>query len=396
MWQQLKKLFERVFGSNTVSTVPNEDEVAPKTPSTHQYEVLTESPWGVPVLDVQPLTRHVVTTTRNPENARNSVSYRGDEGPEFSRQALEGTRTTTMELRIPIDGEVFNGAIHKPAAMEEKWVLFLQDGELLFVRSWTRKLAVRAQVEFTDNEAIVRSAHGVFTDSDETPEYTQAFLEYLLRDYGLGEGLPMPIPFPFEHRHHEAALFAFSLVGHTARFVTHHRPVLAPPYQPLRTVNALHLAVAQKDLAAVDTAIGSGISLDVLATDGLAPMHWAVGFGTDVVAGLLDRGAEVDVRSDEGATPLMQAVQGRDDDAVNLLLERGASARAVDERGFSALHRAAEMGQEHTARSLLDAGADPMCLAGEHTPLTLARTTGEAAIVEMLEAAVDQGKTDST
>lgn len=394
MWQRLKELFQRLLGSKTASVVPDEDEVLPESSSKHQYQVVTESPWSVPVLDVQPLTQHVVTMTRNPEYAQNSVSYRGDEGPEFARQTLKGTRTTAMELRIPVDGEVFNGVIQKPSAMEEKWVLYLQDGELLFVRSWTRQLAVRAQVEFTDDEAIIRSARGVFTDSDETPEYTQALLEYLLRDYGLGEGLPMPIPFPFEDSHHEAALFAFSLVGHTARFVTHRRAVLAPPHRPLRTVNELHLAVAQKDFAAVDAAIDSGIPLDVVATDGLAPLHWAVGSGADVVVGLLDRGAEVDVRSDQGATPLMQAVQGREDDIVNLLLGRGASARAVDERGFSALHRAAEMGQEHMARRLLDAGADAMCLAGEHTPLTLARGAGETAIVEMLEAAVERAKTD--
>ena len=101
---------------------------------------------------------------------------------------------------------------------------------------------------------------------------------------------------------------------------------------------------------------------------------------------LLGRGCPVDVRSAEGATPLMNAVQSRNAWQVALLLDRGADPNAADERGFTALHRAAEMGQLNLVRLLLRRGAKAHPKAEGQTPLSLAEGRREMLIVELLKA----------
>lgn len=102
---------------------------------------------------------------------------------------------------------------------------------------------------------------------------------------------------------------------------------------------------------------------------------------------LLDRGPPADVRSAEGATPLMNAVQSTRLDAVNLLLDRGADANARDDRGFTALHRAAEMGLVDIVRLLLERGAEPGPEAAGHTPRAFAQERGHADVLALLDAA---------
>jgi ankyrin repeat protein len=100
---------------------------------------------------------------------------------------------------------------------------------------------------------------------------------------------------------------------------------------------------------------------------------------------LLERGSPVDVRSENGGTPLMLAVEKDLQDRIAFLLERGADPDARDLRGFTALHRAAEMGHLEAARSLLERGATPAPVAGGHTPRSLAEGRGERELVALLD-----------
>ena len=67
-------------------------------------------------------------------------------------------------------------------------------------------------------------------------------------------------------------------------------------------------------------------------------------------------GSSVDVRSAEGATPLMNAVQDGSVEKATYLLDEGADINAVDACGFTALHRAAEMGKAELVKILVARG----------------------------------------
>ena len=73
---------------------------------------------------------------------------------------------------------------------------------------------------------------------------------------------------------------------------------------------------------------------------------------------LLHRGADVNVRDEDGRTPLFSAVLGGSVGLVGLLLESGAQINARDKEGWTALHFAAQEHEPEIARLLVARGAD--------------------------------------
>ena len=133
--------------------------------------------------------------------------------------------------------------------------------------------------------------------------------------------------------------------------------------------------------------LASGLSVDILAADGLAPLHWAFAQKDTAMAEFLIRhGSPIDVRSAEGATPLMTEVQRGNHEKINFLLTRGADVNAVDLCGFSCLHQAAEFGNIELTRLLLERGARPDVNAQGHTPVSLAEQRGHGEVVKLLKS----------
>lgn len=106
----------------------------------------------------------------------------------------------------------------------------------------------------------------------------------------------------------------------------------------------------------------------------------------DMVKHLISIGASVDAASEDGATPLLIAVQGQKNDVVQALLEAGADARAG-----ALVAIATEAGDGSTLQQLLLAGADPNTPApgSGATPLYAACRRGRLDLVEMLAAHAD-------
>lgn len=69
-------------------------------------------------------------------------------------------------------------------------------------------------------------------------------------------------------------------------------------------------------------------------------------------------GEEVDVRDEDGRTPLMYAVMGAQRDVIPLLLWLGADINAVDFQGWTALHHAGHKRYDVIGDDLIAAGAD--------------------------------------
>lgn len=122
--------------------------------------------------------------------------------------------------------------------------------------------------------------------------------------------------------------------------------------------------------------------------DGWTPLHLAAFFGhPDVVALLLERGAEVSARSNNGMgnTPLHAAVAGGRVDAALMLIEAGAAVNAPDGGGHTPLHIAAEAGYVPIVESLLRHHADPHAVdAEDRTPLARAAARNHAAVIDLI------------
>jgi uncharacterized protein len=114
------------------------------------------------------------------------------------------------------------------------------------------------------------------------------------------------------------------------------------------------------------------------------PLFDAVAAG-DVAAvqSALAKGASVDSRASDQATPLMAAALANQPVIVEALLGKGANVMARNSGGFTPLHAAADAGSVPIAKLLLDkgavlddadnkAGVTPLIVAGERNHLEVA------------------------
>ena len=363
-----------------------EEKENPETKATEfNWIDAAENPWKVPVLDVRPITLNVVSTSTNFEYASNAVSYGQDDGTGFIGQEPENPGTVETNLTYHRDRILAPGALFIPREMEHKWAIYFHEDTIICIRGWLRKVQVVADVEQEAEYVRIKSVRGTFTDDAESPEFTERVLDYLLRSHALNLLYPAPLPEGTEAIPEKAAYWCFSLFGNMAHVATPHSIKYAIPETPLRSDSLLHVSVARGNIDEAETHLNAGLPIDLLATDGLAPMHWAlVREDHEMLDYLLGKGSDVDVRSAEGATPLMNTAQSGDVEKAGFLLAKGADPNATDNRGFTTLHRAAEMGKAEIVRLLLEKGASKDVEAQGHTPVSLAKMRGEKKIIKML------------
>ena len=101
---------------------------------------------------------------------------------------------------------------------------------------------------------------------------------------------------------------------------------------------------------------------------------------------LIERGADVNVQSRQGRTPLMIASLRRGGSAiVALMLAKGADVKVRSGRGGTALGLAASVGDPETIKLLLSAGADPNVADGiGATPVNRGSDTGQPEALRLL------------
>ena len=131
---------------------------------------------------------------------------------------------------------------------------------------------------------------------------------------------------------------------------------------------------------------------------GNTPLHHAAWTGAvGAMQWLIDKGAEIDLMSDQQWTPLHWATRNGQLPSVDLLLRHGAEVNAVGHLEQTALHLAAKNEFEKTVSRLLEAKADPNAKdVNGQTPIHFAALDGYTVIVtELLENGGDiEAKTD--
>ncbi len=112
----------------------------------------------------------------------------------------------------------------------------------------------------------------------------------------------------------------------------------------LRSVDRmLFESVERNDLPGCEAALEAGADAsarDVRSPffDGQSPLHLAIG-SPSVLAFLLSKGADPNVISTSGWTPLMRACNAGLEDAARILLAAGADPHAVNDEGYTARGR---------------------------------------------------------
>jgi ankyrin repeat protein len=117
-------------------------------------------------------------------------------------------------------------------------------------------------------------------------------------------------------------------------------------------------AVRNDRIDEVRALISKGIdvnSRDVFGDN--AGLHWAASLGLAEMARLLiDSGADVNIRNEEGYTPLHWAAGEGQKELVVILIVHGADVNALNKRGWTPLRWAEAQSQKEIARILVAAG----------------------------------------
>jgi uncharacterized protein len=135
--------------------------------------------------------------------------------------------------------------------------------------------------------------------------------------------------------------------------------------------------------------VDQGAALDMRDDQGQTALCRASGHGvTPVVRLLLERGADPSIADSHGNTPLIEASERGYLETVRCLLDHPSAAATINVRegqGGTALWRACLFGHPDVVRVLLEKGADPTIpSSGGWTPMATARRQNQQACVEAL------------
>jgi ankyrin repeat protein len=123
------------------------------------------------------------------------------------------------------------------------------------------------------------------------------------------------------------------------------------------------------------------------ATDDLGLVDAARNQDQARVRGLLNRRADVNVRSDDGSTALLWSAHWNDVETARLLIRAGANANVANDFGMTPLSRACTNGSAPLVELLLGAGANPdTAIATGETPIMTCAGSGAADAVRTLVA----------
>jgi ankyrin repeat protein len=176
-----------------------------------------------------------------------------------------------------------------------------------------------------------------------------------------------------------AGLVAFSLLGGTGIGLAPERLSRITPEQFLR-------AIAVRDGPAIDVFFQQPDNLNVrVGQDRTLLLSTILEHDTETARRLLAAGACVDLRDQNGLTPLMAAALTGQTELVPIILPAATNPAATDCQGRTALHYALAAGNLTAAELLiLNAGGLPSPLKNGQTALSIAMQRGNSELLDLV------------
>jgi hypothetical protein len=173
---------------------------------------------------------------------------------------------------------------------------------------------------------------------------------------------------------------------------------MGPKYRKELINKQLIKASEKGDIKKVTLLLENGADVNTKDNDGWTPlMHAAEKGHKEVVELLIEKGADVNTKDNDGWTPLMYASKNNDLEIIRLLLEKGANVNLTDKYGQTALILASANGHKEVVELLLEKGANVNIQDEDGwTALMFASQNGYKEVVElMIENGADVNAKDN-
>jgi uncharacterized protein len=154
-----------------------------------------------------------------------------------------------------------------------------------------------------------------------------------------------------------------------------------------QNIGLLEITAQEGLLKITQLLVEKGADIHEKSQQGFTPLRIASRNGRiDLVKYFIANGSEVDTRGDDGATPLEHAASKGHLEIVKILIQHGADINIQDKEGDNALGEAAKHGFVDVVKYLLSKGARTDLKNDEgHSAESLARLAGQAKIAEILK-----------
>ena len=176
-------------------------------------------------------------------------------------------------------------------------------------------------------------------------------------------------------------------------------PALVDAEKPPNKKTALHYAAQNGRAEVVAFLLDKGAEVNRPNIAGETPLHYAVGLDDPAVVHLLlARGANPNARTTDGRTPLQMATAFARLASIKALLDKGADARDTLPNGQTLLHMTAWVGPPEAIALFVSRGVDVNAAAKNgQTPLLIACTAGNATVAAaLLDRGADPNKRDAS
>jgi len=179
--------------------------------------------------------------------------------------------------------------------------------------------------------------------------------------------------------------FIRMLLDHNARLLLHYGADWNARWDGIYS-SPLHLAASKQDPEVANLLLEYNANVDMRNNNGQTPLYHAVWNGNhDTMRLLLEHDADANAEDNTHLTLLHLATSNRDPEAAKLLLEHGANIHACSYIGHTPLHHAVWHGSCDVMRLLLQRRVEVDAKDNTHsTPLHLAAFNGDLVAVQLL------------
>jgi ankyrin repeat protein len=149
----------------------------------------------------------------------------------------------------------------------------------------------------------------------------------------------------------------------------------------------LFAAVGTGNLDMVVTAVEKGANVNARNANNATPLLLAAADKRyEITKYLVEKGADINAKGPMDATPLMISLCGKgSDNLAEYLISKGVDVKAAGNEGFTAVHLAAESGRARMVALLIEKGADKNAASEDgRTPLHMAAIHGRVEVVKAL------------